>query len=48
MSSNLSRIAGVETIKTADQGRVWLFGRRSKSVYAGLDRGLLAVRPLCL
>jgi len=37
----------METIKTADQGCIWLFGHRSKSVEAGLAY-CLAVRRLCL
>jgi len=34
--------------QTADQGDVWLFGCRSKSVGAGLVYGLYAVRLLFL
>jgi len=33
-------VYGVGHNKTADQGCVWLFGCRSKSVSTGLDRGL--------
>jgi len=38
----------VETIKTANQGCVWLFSCRSKSVSADLAYGLQVVQPLCL
>jgi len=46
-SCNYTDYGGGDHLKS-DQGFVWLFGRRSKSVGACLSYGLQSVRPLCL